>query len=121
MGRRVLAGYCGDAAAARSSRWARRCFGRRGTDVRVHLGAPTYVGNGPNLLVKAIAEHAKIATPSCFGYAFKFAIPALAPIFVLIFLLSFWEMSLAGCDSRSCWLIARQKEALAGDYVYRSD
>jgi len=29
--------------------------------------------------------------------------------------LVFLEMSLAGCDSRSCWLIARQKEALAGD------
>lgn len=55
------------------------------------FGALTYVDNGPNLLVKAIAEHAKIETPSCFGYAFKFAIPALAPIFVLVFLLFFWK------------------------------
>jgi membrane-bound metal-dependent hydrolase YbcI (DUF457 family) len=36
------------------------------------------IGNGPNLLVKAITDHAKIETPSFFGYAFKFAIPVLA-------------------------------------------
>jgi Na+/H+ antiporter NhaD/arsenite permease-like protein len=33
------------------------------------FGALTYIGNGPNLLVKAIAEHATIGTPSFFGYA----------------------------------------------------
>ncbi len=53
------------------------------------FGALTYIGNGPNLLVKAIAEHAKIETPSFFGYAFKFAIPVLAPIFVLVSILFF--------------------------------
>jgi Na+/H+ antiporter NhaD/arsenite permease-like protein len=53
------------------------------------FGALTYIGNGPNLLVKAIAEHAKIKTPSFFGYAFKFAIPVLAPIFILVSILFF--------------------------------
>jgi Na+/H+ antiporter NhaD/arsenite permease-like protein len=38
-----------------------------------YFGALTYVGNGPNLLIKAIAEHAKIETPSLFSHAFKFA------------------------------------------------
>jgi Na+/H+ antiporter NhaD/arsenite permease-like protein len=53
------------------------------------FGALTYIGNGPNLLVKAIAEHANVKTPTFFGYVFKFALPALVPIFVLISILFF--------------------------------
>lgn len=53
------------------------------------FGALTYIGNGPNLLVKAIADHAKIPTPTFFGYAFKFAIPVLVPVFVLVSILFF--------------------------------
>ena len=53
------------------------------------FGALTYIGNGPNLLVKAISEHAKVPTPGFFGYAFRFAIPVLLPIFVLISFLFF--------------------------------
>ncbi|MEY2495482.1 MAG: hypothetical protein QOJ45_1974 [Verrucomicrobiota bacterium] len=53
------------------------------------FGALTYIGNGPNLLVKAIAEHAKVKTPSFFSYVFKFALPVLVPIFVLISILFF--------------------------------
>lgn len=34
----------------------------------VCLGALTYIGNGPNFLVKSIAEQAGIAMPSFFGY-----------------------------------------------------
>ena len=54
------------------------------------FGALTYIGNGPNLLVKAIAEQAKVPTPSFFGFAFKFAIPVLIPIFALVSYLFFW-------------------------------
>jgi Na+/H+ antiporter NhaD/arsenite permease-like protein len=53
------------------------------------FGALTYIGNGPNLLVKAIVEHAGIKTPGFFGYLFKFALPVLIPIFVLVSLLFF--------------------------------
>jgi len=53
------------------------------------FGALTYIGNGPNLLVKAIAEHAGVKTPGFFGYIFKFALPVLIPIFVLVALLFF--------------------------------
>ena len=53
------------------------------------FGALTYIGNGPNLLVKAISEHAKVPTPTFFDYAFKYAIPVLVPIFVLISFLFF--------------------------------
>ena len=53
------------------------------------FGALTYIGNGPNLLVKAIAEDAKVPTPSFFAYIFKYAVPVLLPIFALISLLFF--------------------------------
>ena len=53
------------------------------------FGALTYIGNGPNLLVKAIADHAGVPTPGFFGYIFKFALPILLPIFALVSFLFF--------------------------------
>ena len=32
------------------------------------MGAVTYIGNGPNFMVKAIAEQHRVRTPSFFGY-----------------------------------------------------
>jgi Na+/H+ antiporter NhaD/arsenite permease-like protein len=53
------------------------------------FGALTYIGNGPNLLVKAITEHARVPTPTFFGFIFKFAVPVLIPIFLLVSILFF--------------------------------
>ncbi len=53
------------------------------------FGALTYIGNAPNLLVKTIAEHAGVPTPSFVGYIWKFALPILLPPFVLISILFF--------------------------------
>lgn len=53
----------------------------------VFMGAMTYIGNGPNFMVKAIAEQEQIEMPSFFGYMFKYSIPILIPIFILITLL----------------------------------
>lgn len=53
------------------------------------FGALTYIGNAPNLLVKAIAEHARVPTPGFVGYIWKFAIPILLPVFALISILFF--------------------------------
>ncbi len=53
------------------------------------FGALTYIGNAPNLLVKTIVEHAHAPTPSFIGYIWKFAIPVLIPVFVLISILFF--------------------------------
>ncbi|MCH2152608.1 MAG: sodium:proton antiporter [Phycisphaerales bacterium] len=50
----------------------------------VFLGAMTYIGNGPNFMVKAIAEQSGVAMPSFFGYIFKYSLPVLLPVFVLI-------------------------------------
>ncbi|MFH1066854.1 MAG: sodium:proton antiporter [bacterium] len=50
----------------------------------VFFGAVTYIGNGPNFMVKSIADQSKIHTPSFFGYLFKYSLPVLLPIFILI-------------------------------------
>ena len=55
------------------------------------FGALTYIGNGPNLLVKAIAERADVPTPNFFTYTIKYPLPVLLPIFVLITFLFFWR------------------------------
>ena len=48
----------------------------------VLMGAMTYIGNGPNFMVKAIAESSGVKMPSFFGYmVYSFAI--LLPILAL--------------------------------------
>lgn len=48
----------------------------------VVMGATTYIGNGPNLMVKAIAESERFPTPTFFRYAI-FAFALMAPAHVL--------------------------------------
>ncbi len=48
------------------------------------FGAMTYIGNGPNLMVKAIADHAKVHTPHFFLYIIRYSLPVLLPIFALV-------------------------------------
>ncbi len=55
----------------------------------VFFGAMTYIGNGPNFMVKSIAEQSRAECPSFFGYVFRYSIPVLLPVFVLIWLLFF--------------------------------
>lgn len=50
----------------------------------VFFGAMTYIGNGPNFLVKSIADQSKAKTPSFFGYVFQYSIPVLLPIFFIV-------------------------------------
>ena len=50
----------------------------------VFMGAMTYIGNGPNFMVKAIAEKSGVRMPSFFGYVFRYAIPFLVPVFVFV-------------------------------------
>jgi Na+/H+ antiporter NhaD/arsenite permease-like protein len=49
----------------------------------VLMGANTYIGNGPNFMVKAIADAARYRTPSFLGYAAR-ALLVLAPVYGLI-------------------------------------
>ena len=50
----------------------------------VFMGANTYIGNAPNFMVKSIAEEAGVAMPSFFGYMFKYSIPILVVLFVIM-------------------------------------
>jgi Na+/H+ antiporter NhaD/arsenite permease-like protein len=50
----------------------------------VFFGAMTYIGNGPNFMVKAIAEENKIKMPGFFGYIFKFSLIVLLPVYILV-------------------------------------
>ncbi|HPW90639.1 MAG TPA: sodium:proton antiporter [Paludibacteraceae bacterium] len=50
----------------------------------VFFGAMTYIGNGPNFMVKAIAEESGIKMPSFFAYIFKFSLIVLLPIYILV-------------------------------------
>ena len=55
----------------------------------VFMGANTYIGNAPNFMVKSISESSGIVMPSFFGYFFKWAIPILFPLFILVSFLFF--------------------------------
>jgi Na+/H+ antiporter NhaD/arsenite permease-like protein len=54
----------------------------------VFMGAMTYIGNGPNFMVKAMAEHANYKMPSFVGYL-KYSLGVLLPLCVLITFLFF--------------------------------
>lgn len=54
----------------------------------VFMGANTYIGNGPNFMVKAIAEQAGVKMPSFFGYMGYSAV-FLLPLFVIITIVFF--------------------------------
>ena len=49
----------------------------------VLMGANTYIGNGPNFMVKAIADEAGFRTPGFFGFA-ALATLTLTPVYVAI-------------------------------------
>ncbi len=49
----------------------------------VFMGANTYIGNGPNFMVRAIAEHRGIRMPSFFGYML-YSVLILIPLFLVV-------------------------------------
>jgi len=55
----------------------------------VFFGAMTYIGNGPNFMVKAIAERDGVKMPSFFGYMLKFSLVVLLPIYIITQLIYF--------------------------------
>jgi Na+/H+ antiporter NhaD/arsenite permease-like protein len=54
----------------------------------VFMGANTYIGNGPNFMVKAIAEENQVKMPSFFGYML-WSVGILVPLFLLVTFLFF--------------------------------
>jgi Na+/H+ antiporter NhaD/arsenite permease-like protein len=55
----------------------------------VFFGANTYIGNGPNFMVKSIADHQKVRTPTFLGFLFKFTLPFMMPMLLLVWWLFF--------------------------------
>ncbi|GAG68325.1 unnamed protein product [marine sediment metagenome] len=49
----------------------------------VFFGSMTYIGNGPNFMVKAIAENNNIKMPHFFRYMYGFSLIVLLPLFIL--------------------------------------
>jgi len=52
----------------------------------VFMGAMTYIGNGPNFMVKAISDERGVKMPSFFGYML-YSCAVLIPVFVVITLI----------------------------------
>lgn len=50
----------------------------------VFFGAMTYIGNGPNFMVRSIAEAEGVRMPDFFGYVFRFAFPFLLPVLIAV-------------------------------------
>jgi di/tricarboxylate transporter len=55
----------------------------------VFFGANTYIGNGPNFMVKSIADHQKVKTPGFIGYIFKYTLPFMVPMLLVIWWIFF--------------------------------
>ncbi len=56
----------------------------------VYFGAMSYIGNGPNFMVKSITERAGVKMPSFFAYMIKYSIPILIPTFFIIWLIFYY-------------------------------
>lgn len=53
----------------------------------VFFGACTYIGNGPNFMVKAIAEQARVPhVPTFLGYIWRFTLPFMLPMLVIVWM-----------------------------------
>ncbi|MFN3428120.1 MAG: sodium:proton antiporter [Candidatus Thermochlorobacter sp.] len=50
----------------------------------VFFGSLTYIGNGPNFMVKAVAEENGVKMPDFFAYIYKFSLLVLLPIFLIV-------------------------------------
>lgn len=54
----------------------------------VWFGAMTYIGNGPNLLVKAIIEQAGCPAPHFLEYFYRYSLPFLFPLLIILGMIS---------------------------------
>jgi Na+/H+ antiporter NhaD/arsenite permease-like protein len=53
----------------------------------VFFGAATYIGNGPNFMVKSICDHTGAKTPTFVEYIYKFTLPFLLPVLIVTYFL----------------------------------
>jgi Na+/H+ antiporter NhaD/arsenite permease-like protein len=55
----------------------------------VFFGAATYIGNGPNFMVKAIAEQNGVPVPSFVEFVLRYSLPCLLPVLAIVWLVFF--------------------------------
>jgi len=55
----------------------------------VFFGAMTYIGNGPNFMVKSISERAGVRVPTFIEYMIKYSLPVLLPVYAVIWFIFF--------------------------------
>lgn len=55
----------------------------------VFFGANTYIGNGPNFMVKSIADHQGVQTPGFMGYIVRYTLPFMFPMLLLVWFVFF--------------------------------
>ncbi|HUF09911.1 MAG TPA: sodium:proton antiporter [Rhodothermales bacterium] len=55
----------------------------------VFFGAMTYIGNGPNFMVKAIAEASGVDCPSFAGYVVRYSLPILLPVYFVVWVVMY--------------------------------
>ena len=55
----------------------------------VFFGGCTYIGNAPNFMVKAIAERRGVELPGFLGSIFKWTIPVMLPLLIVVWLIFF--------------------------------
>ena len=55
----------------------------------VFFGANTYIGNGPNFMVKAIADQQKVHTPGFIKYITHYTLPYMLPMLIVVWWLFF--------------------------------
>ena len=55
----------------------------------VFFGANTYIGNGPNFMVRSIAGQRKVPCPTFIGYIMRWTLPVMIPLLVLLWVIFF--------------------------------
>ena len=55
----------------------------------VFFGANTYIGNGPNFMVKSIAAHQKVHAPGFVEYILRYTLPFMLPMLFVVWWLFF--------------------------------
>jgi Na+/H+ antiporter NhaD/arsenite permease-like protein len=55
----------------------------------VFFGANTYIGNGPNFMIKAIADQKRIRTPGFLGYIWGYTLPFMVPMLAVVWWIFF--------------------------------
>jgi len=55
----------------------------------VFFGAATYIGNGPNFMVKSVADQNHVRTAGFLGFLFNYSLPILLPVLLIIWLVFF--------------------------------